>query len=173
MGLFGGRKPAGERGATSTAPTEDVPKPSPKVTRSPKKPDPPAVETKQSRIASVPLKSTLHYRFSDAVSAEKRLRNRAAQGDDLEVRRLVGMGANVNATNDVRAFPARKPCSKPRARRLFDLVLVCARMCVYVCIYARACVCVCVCVCVCRRAFRRCTWPRGGATSKYSPYLSG
>ena len=107
MGLLGrSPKPTKAAAQAKTAPSVDpaaAPSADTALTKSPKKPDTAAVQTKQSRIASVPLKSTLHYRFSAEVSAEKRLRNRASQGDELEVRRLVGMGADINAANEVSA----------------------------------------------------------------------
>ena len=51
-----------------------------------------------SAISSTP--STCHYGFSAAVVAEKRLRNRAAEGDRAAVLSLLQEGANVNGTNE-------------------------------------------------------------------------
>ena len=52
-----------------------------------------------SIISSRPF-STVHYHFSAAVTAEKRLRNRASEGDLAAVLSLLQEGANVNGVNE-------------------------------------------------------------------------
>ena len=115
MGLFsrvpirvevvrGAKKPKKAKTEEPAAPAE--PKPKPK--ESPKKTESPKTRDSTSRIATVPL-GTVHYQFSAKVSAEKRLRNRAAEGDAEEVRRLIGAGADINSTNEVSTRAADPP----------------------------------------------------------------
>ena len=54
---------------------------------------------RHSRVARIPL-SGVHYRFSRQAVLERRLRNRAAEGNDAEVRRLIGAGADVDGANE-------------------------------------------------------------------------
>ena len=82
---------------------------------------------RHSRIARIPL-ATVHFRFGTQVAFEKRLRNRSAEGNEKEMRKLLGAGANVNATNEVcitlprsRQLPTASRPHAPVARHTAEL----------------------------------------------------
>ena len=113
-------EPAAEAASSSEAPApEPPPEPEPLKT-SPTKAD--EKRDKHSRIASIP--SSVHYRFSKSISIEKRLRLRATEGDADAVKALIGMGADVNSTNEVRTTHAFRRNRKKKRSPLTSLILV-------------------------------------------------